>query len=205
MLTKLKQWLSPSPSATHGHPGGHADSGPNVNGQASSRALENAREGDIDSFIEAVQRADAKGHSPWVLRDKAYLDTLRRALEFTLHRQVWLQREQEHVEHWQGRLLALRHGDGPPLGMVLACRPDDEAAWQLRFFFISEEWKGSGHGARLLTAARLSLSGVPLQTRLPLACHTAIQSLEAAGFQRMYVDAFEVASYEAPAQWDVRQ
>ncbi|WP_328716268.1 GNAT family N-acetyltransferase [Halomonas elongata] len=57
-------------------------------------------------------------------------------------------------QHWQGRLLALRHGDGPPLGMVLACRPDDEAAWQLRFFFISQEWKGSGHGARLLTAAR---------------------------------------------------
>jgi len=131
MLTKLKQWLSPSASTTHDHPGGHVDSDPDVNGQASSRARESAREGDIDSFIEAVQRADAKGHSPWVLRDKAYLDTLRRALEFTLHRQVWLQREQEHVEHWQGRLLALRHGDGPPLGMVLACRPDDEAAWQL--------------------------------------------------------------------------
>lgn len=195
MLTKLKQWFTVKPADNHDEERGGGDIAP-------SRKLESAREGDIDSFIEAVYRADAKGHSPWVLRDKAYLDTLRRALEFTLHRQVWLQREQEQVEHWQGRLLALRHGDGPPLGMVLACRPDDEAAWQLRFFFISQEWKGSGHGKRLLASARLSLSGVPLQTRLPLACHSAIQSLEAAGFQRMYVDAYEVASYEAPAQWN---
>ena len=167
-----------------------------------SRLLEDARNEDIDSFIEAVYQADAKGHSPWLLRDKSVLDTLRRALEFTVNRQVWMQRDNGQVAHWQGRLLALRHGDGPPLGMVLACRPDDEAAWQLRFFYISQEWKGSGHGTRLLMVVRRSLSGVPLQTRLPLACHSAIDSLEAAGFTRQYVDALEVASYEAPAQWD---
>lgn len=167
-----------------------------------ARPLEDARSEDIDNFIEAVYQADAKGYSPWVLRDKSVLETLRRALEFTVHRGLWLQREEGQVAHWQGCLLALRHGDGPPLGMVLACRPDDEAAWQLRFFYISQEWKGSGHGTRLLRAVRRSLSGVPLQTRLPLACHSAIDSLEAAGFTRQYVDAFDVASYEAPAKWD---
>lgn len=167
-----------------------------------SRPLEDARSEDIDNFIEAVYQADVKGYSPWVLRDKSVLETLRRALEFTVHRGLWLQREDGQVAHWQGRLLALRHGDGPPLGMVLACRPDDEAAWQLRFFYISQEWKGSGHGTRLLRAVRRSLSGVPLQTRLPLACHSAIDSLETAGFTRQYVDAFDVASYEAPAKWD---
>ncbi|WFE70796.1 hypothetical protein P8S55_13530 [Halomonas sp. M1] len=193
MLTKLKQLFTssePRPIRRHKR---------NIK---RSRALEEARSEDIDSFIEAVYQADAKGRSPWVLRDKSVLDTLRRALEFTVHRGLWLQREDGQVQHWQGRLLSLRHGEGPPLGMVLACRPDDEAAWQLRFFYISQEWKGSGHGTRLLMAVRRSLSGVPLHTRLPMACHTAIESLEAAGFTRQYVDAFEVASYEAPAKWD---
>ncbi|WP_252109559.1 MULTISPECIES: GNAT family N-acetyltransferase [unclassified Halomonas] len=167
-----------------------------------SRPLEKARDEDIDSFIEAVLQADGQGYSPWVLRNEDTLQTLRRALEFTVHRGLWLQRDDGQVAHWQGRLLSLRHGEGPPLGMVLACRPDDEAAWQLRFFYISKEWKGSGHGTRLLRALRVTLSGVPLQTRLPLACHSAIGSLEAAGFNRQYVDALEVASFEAPAKWD---
>ncbi|WP_202932471.1 GNAT family N-acetyltransferase [Vreelandella alkaliphila] len=167
-----------------------------------SRPLEEACSDDIDSFIAAAYKADQKGHSPWVLRDSSVVETLRRALEFTVHRGLWLQREEGQVAYWQGCLLALRHGEGPPLGMVLACRADDEAAWQLRFFYINQEWKGRGHGARLLIAVRRSLKGVPLQTRLPLVCHSAIGSLEAAGFTRQYVDAFDVASYEAPAMWD---
>lgn len=194
MLTKLKRLFtsdSPQPTARQKR-----------QGRKRSPPLEEARGEDIDSFIDAVYQADAKGHSPWVLRDSSVLGTLRRALEFTVHRGLWLQREEGQVAHWQGRLLALRHGEGPPLGMVLACRPDDEAAWQLRFFYIGQEWKGSGHGTRLLMAVRRSLSGVPLQTRLPLACYSAIDSLEAAGFTRQYVDAFEVVSYEAPAKWD---
>ncbi|MGO1773200.1 MULTISPECIES: GNAT family N-acetyltransferase [unclassified Halomonas] len=194
MLTKLKRLFSPgSPQPTVRQ---------RRHGAKRSRPLDDAREEDIDSFIEAVYRADAQGHSPWVLRDSSVLDTLRRALEFTVYRGLWLQREEGQVAYWQGRLLALRHGEGPPLGMVLACRPDDEAAWQLRFFYIGQEWKGSGHGTRLLMAVRRSLNGVPLQTRLPLACHSAIDSLEAAGFSRQFVDAFDVASYEAPAKWD---
>lgn len=196
MLTKLKQLFTSDtakPAARHKR---------KRQGAKRSRPLVDARNEDIDSFIEAVYQADAKGHSPWVLRDKSVLDTLRRALEFTVNRQLWMQRDNGQVSFWQGRLLALRHGDGPPLGMVLACRPDDEAAWQLRYFYINQEWKGSGHGTRLLMAVRRSLSGVPLQTRLPLACQSAIDSLEAAGFTRQYVDALEIASYEAPAQWD---
>ncbi|WGI24856.1 GNAT family N-acetyltransferase [Halomonas alkaliantarctica] len=194
MLTKLKRLFtpgSPQPTARQKR-----------QGRKRSPPLEDACGEDIDNFIQAVYQADAKGHSPWVLRDKSVLETLRRALEFTVHRGLWLQREEGQVAHWQGRLLALRHGEGPPLGMVLACRPDDEAAWQLRFFYISQEWKGSGHGTRLLMAVRRSLSGVPLQTRLPLTCHSAIDSLEAAGFTRQFVDAFDVARYEAPAKWD---
>ena len=193
MLTKLKQLFTPSaPPSVNRH----------KRNVKRTRPLKEARSEDIDSFIEAVYQADAKGRSPWVLRDKSVLETLRRALEFTVHRGLWLQREEGQIEHWQGRLLALRHGEGPPLGMVLACRPDDEAAWQLRFFYISQEWKGSRHGTRLLMAVRRSLSGVPLQTRLPMACHSAIDSLEAAGFTRLHVDAYGVASYEAPAKWD---
>lgn len=194
MLTKLKQLFSPDASRPVGR---HKRQG-----SKRSRPLEGARSEDISSFIEAVYRADAKGHSPWILRDESVLATLHRALELTAQRGLWLQRAGGQVEHWQGRLLSLRHGEGPPLGMVLACRPDDEAAWQLRFFYISQEWKGSGHGTRLLMAVRRSLSGVPLQTRLPMACHSAIDSLEAAGFTRQYVDAYDVASYEAPAKWD---
>lgn len=194
MLTKLKQlFRSSQPQTTKRK---------QRKGKAASRPLADARHADIDSFIEAVYQADAKGNSPWVLRDESVLQTLRRALEFTVHKGVWLQQQDGEVAHWQGRLLSLRHGEGPPLGMVLACRPDDEAAWQLRFFYISQEWKGSGHGTRLLMAIRRSLSGVPLQTRLPLSCHSAIDSLEAAEFTRQYVDAFEVATYEAPAKWD---
>ncbi|KAE8438917.1 GNAT family N-acetyltransferase [Vreelandella piezotolerans] len=192
MLTKLKQLFSAQPSPKR----------PARHGGKRSRPLEEARPEDIDRFIEAVYQADAKGHSPWLLRDDSALETLRRALEFTVHQGLWLQREEGQVARWQGRLLALRHGEGPPLGMVLACRPDDEAAWQLRFFYISKEWKGSGHGTRLLRAVRRSLSGVPLQIRLPLTCYSAVDSLEAAGFTRQYVDAFEVATYEAPAKWD---
>ncbi|NIC06403.1 GNAT family N-acetyltransferase [Billgrantia bachuensis] len=166
------------------------------------KGLEAASMEDIEGFLEAALRADTQGHSPWVLRDEARLGTLRRALEFTVQRGQWLQREGNDIARWQGRLLKLRHGEGPTLGMLLACRPDDEAAWQLRFFFIEPEWQGSGHGARLLRAARHSLSGVPLNVRLPLACQAAVRSLEEAGFQRMYVNAFEVASFEAPAEWD---
>ncbi|EWH03699.1 GNAT family N-acetyltransferase [Halomonas sp. BC04] len=164
--------------------------------------LETAQVEDIERFLEAARRADAQGHSPWVLRDETRLDTLRRALEFTAHRGLWLQRDGSHVAHWQGQLLVLRHNEGPLLGMLLACRPDDEAAWQLRFFFIEPEWQGSGHGARLLMAARRSLSGTPLQSRLPVACEAAIRSLEKAGFKRMHVNASNVASFEAPAEWD---
>lgn len=166
------------------------------------KGLEAASMEDIEGFLEAARRADTQGHSPWVLRDEARLTTLRRALEFTVQRGQWLQRDGGNIARWQGQLLKLRHGDGPTLGMLLACRPDDEAAWQLRFFFVDVEWQGSGHGARLLRAARHSLNGVPLNARLPLGCQAAVRSLERAGFQRMHVNAFEVASFEAPAEWD---
>ena len=194
MLKQLKQLFT----SGNARPASH----PTRQSVKQARPLEAARDEDIDKFLEAVYQADAKGHSPWVLRDNSVLETLRRALEFTVHRGLWLQQVEGQVVHWQGRLLALHLGEGPPLGMVLACRPDDEAAWQLRFFYISQEWKGSGHGTRLLRAVRRSLNGVPLQTRLPVSCHSAIDSLEAAGFSRQYVDAFDVASYEAPAMWD---
>nr|WP_297460498.1 GNAT family N-acetyltransferase [uncultured Halomonas sp.] len=164
--------------------------------------LETARESDIDIFLDAARNAAALGQAPWTLRDQTQLDTLERALEFTVHHKLWLQRDNDGVQHWQGKLLALRHADAPPLGLVLACRPDDEAAWQLRFFCIDKPWQGSGHGARLLLAARRSLSGVPLRARLPLACGAAVKSLEAAGFQRMHVDAAEIATFEVSAQWD---
>ena len=170
-------------------------------GQALGGGLAAAREADIQRFLDAACRADERNQAPWVLRDEARIETLRRSLEFTLHRGLWLQREAQGVAHWQGRLLALRHADGPPLGMLLACRPDDEAAWQLRFFYIEPEWQGSGHGARLLMAVRRSLSGSPLQVRLPVSCKAAINSLEAAGFQHMHIDATQVASFEAPAEW----
>lgn len=166
------------------------------------KGLEAAAMEDIDSFLEAARRADAQGHSPWVLRDEVRLATLRRALEFTVQRGQWLQREGSDIARWQGRLLKLRHGEGPSLGMLLVCRPDEEAAWQLRFFYIRPEWQGSGHGERLLRAARYSLSGVPQHVRLPLTCQAAVSSLERAGFTRMHVNAFEVASFEAPAEWD---
>ncbi|RDB44701.1 GNAT family N-acetyltransferase [Halomonas sp. DQ26W] len=193
MLTMFKRLFS------GGREAAKADPAPTDSAMA---GLETAQVEDIERFLEAARRADAQGHSPWVLRDEARLDTLRRALEFTAHRGLWLQRDGSHVAHWQGRLLVLRHGEGPPLGMLLACRPDDEAAWQLRFFFIEPEWQGSGHGARLLLAARRTLSGTPLQSRLPVACEAAIRSLEKAGFKRMHVDASKVASFEAPAEWD---
>lgn len=193
MLTMFKRLFS------GGREAAKADPTPTDSAMA---GLETAQVEDIERFLEAARRADAQGHSPWVLRDEARLDTLRRALEFTVHRGLWLQRDGSHVAHWQGRLLVLRHGEGPPLGMLLACRPDDEAAWQLRFFFIEPEWQGSGHGARLLLAARRTLSGTPLQSRLPVACEAAIRSLENAGFKRMHVDASKVASFEAPAEWD---
>lgn len=170
--------------------------------ESAASSLEAARESDIDIFLDAARGAAALGQAPWTLRDQTQLDTLERALEFTVHRKLWLQRDNGGVQHWQGRLLALRHADAPPLGLVLACRPDDEAAWQLRFFCIDKPWQGSGHGARLLIAARRSLGGVPLRTRLPLACGAAVRSLETAGFQRMHVDAAEIASFEASAQWD---
>lgn len=175
---------------------------PAVDAEEATKGLEVAAMEDIDAFLEAARRADAKGHSPWVLRDESRLATLRRALEFTVQHGQWLQRDDGNIARWQGRLLKLRHGEGPTLGMLLACRPDDEAAWQLRFFFVEPEWQGSGHGARLLLAARRSLNGVPLHARLPLACQAAVRSLEQAGFTRMYVNAYEVASFEAPAEWD---
>lgn len=193
MLTMFKRLFSGGREAAKADP---------VPTESAMAGLETAQVEDIERFLEAARRADAQGHSPWVLRDEARLATLRRALEFTAHRGLWLQRDGGHVAHWQGRLLVLRHGDGPPLGMLLACRPDDEAAWQLRFFFIEPEWQGSGHGARLLLAARRTLSGTPLQSRLPVACEAAIRSLENAGFKRMHVDASKVASFEAPAEWD---
>lgn len=170
--------------------------------QPEVKGLEAAAIEDIDSFLEAARRADAQGHSPWVLRDEVHLATLRRALEFTVQRGQWLQREGSDIVRWQGRLLKLRHGEGPSLGMLLVCRPDEEAAWQLRFFYIRPEWQGSGHGERLLRAARYSLSGVPLHARLPLDCRAAVSSLERAGFTRMQINAFKVASFEASAEWD---
>ncbi|EPC00230.1 hypothetical protein L861_06975 [Litchfieldella anticariensis FP35 = DSM 16096] len=195
MLTTLKRLLGggrreTETSAPHA---AEADTAP--------RALSDAQPADIERFLEAACRADGQGQSPWVLREPSRLETLRRALEFTVHRRVWLQRNDEGVAHWQGRLLVLKHGEGEPLGMLLACRPDDEAAWQLRFFFIEPPWQGSGHGARLLLAARRTLNGTPLQTRLPLACKAAIRSLETAGFQRMHINASEIVSFEAPAEW----
>lgn len=166
------------------------------------KGLEAALQEDIDSFLDAARRADALGHSPWVLRDEVRLATLRRALEFTVQSGQWLQREGDAISRWQGRLLKLRHGEGPTLGMLLICRPDDDSAWQLRFFFVEPEWQGSGHGTRLLQAARHSLHGVPLHTRLPLASQAAVSSLARAGFTRMHVNAFAVASFEASAEWD---
>lgn len=173
-----------------------------VNPQVEIKRLEAAAMEDIDSFLEAARRADAQGHSPWVLRDEVRMATLRRALEFTVQRGQWLQREGSDIARWQGQLLKLRHGEGPSLGMLLVCRPDEEAAWQLRFFYIKPEWQGSGHGQRLLHAARYALGGVPLHIRLPLTCQAAVSSLERAGFTRMHVNAFDVASFEAPAEWD---
>ncbi|SHF37071.1 hypothetical protein SAMN02745148_02456 [Modicisalibacter ilicicola DSM 19980] len=164
--------------------------------------LENAHGDDIEIFLVAARHAAALGQAPWILRDRAHLDTLGRALAFTLQYGLWLQRNDMGVEHWQGQLLALRPSGAPPIGLVLACRPDDEAAWQLRFFCIDTPWLGKGYGARLLRAARRSLSGVPLHARLPLCCVAAVKSLEAAGFQRMHVDATDIASFEAPAEWD---
>ncbi|MBH8580702.1 GNAT family N-acetyltransferase [Bisbaumannia pacifica] len=195
MLTTLKRWLG------HGSAVAAPESPPEAHHEAVGGGLVTARAEELETFLEAVRRADSRGHAPWVLRDEAHLVTLRRALEFTLHRGRWLQREGEAVAHWQGRLLAFRHGEGPPLGMLLAVRPDEEAAWQLRFFFIDPQWQGSGHGARLLLAARRELDGTPLHCRLPLACGAAVTSLERAGFRRMQVDATEVASFEAPAEW----
>lgn len=198
MLASLGRWLQRRDAKR-----ANAPAQAPVIGHALASALEDVRPDDIAIFLEAARRAAAAGHAPWVLRDQAQLDTLERALEFTVHRQRWLQRDGDSVQHWQGRLLALRHADeAPPLGLVLACRPDDEAAWQVRFFCIDGPWQGSGHGARLLLATRRSLGGVPLRTRLPLACGAAVKSLEAAGFQRMHVDASEIASFDAPAQWD---
>ncbi|MBB3142578.1 GNAT family N-acetyltransferase [Halomonas organivorans] len=199
MLATLKRWLG----AASAEPA-KGDSGESAP-QDVPPALVAAGEEDIALLLEAARRAEGEGLSPWVLRDEARLETLRRSLEFVVHRGLWLQREAGEVAHWQGRLLALRHGEGPVLGMLLVCRRDDEAAWQLRFFFIAPEWQGRGHGARLLLAARRELQGTPLKTRLPLA-GAAPASLEAAGFRRMHVDAGGVASFEAPVQWnDQRQ
>lgn len=181
---------------------GHADAAEETPNEPDSLRLVPATPDDIPSFLEAARHAATQGHAPWVLRDQPQIDTLERAVAFTVHKGRWLQRTDAGVAHWQGQLLALRHGDTPPLGMLLACRPDDEAAWQLRFFCIEETWRGGGHGIRLLRAARQALSGVPLHVRLPLACHAAVKSLEAAGFQRMHVDASGIASFEASAQWD---
>lgn len=193
MLTTLKRLMGAS-SVSSGD-------APPIEKSLTAGSLANAQPGDIDTFLSAARRSDDQGHSPWVLRDEARLETLRRALEFTAHRGLWLQREADQISHWQGRLLSFRHGEAAPLGMLLGCRPDDEAAWQLRFFFIVPEWQGSGHGGRLLSAVRRTLSGTPLHTRLPVACGAAIRSLEAAGFQRMHVDASDIARYEAPAEW----
>ena len=68
--------------------------------------------------------------------------------------------------------------------------------------FVVHAWQGHGHGVRLLQAARQTLSGAPLHARLPLACHAATKSLTAAGFEQRHADALEIASFEAPAQWD---
>ncbi|WP_136248079.1 GNAT family N-acetyltransferase [Halomonas borealis] len=195
MLTTLKRWLGAADAA----PGETAGAKPAP--QDAAPELVDAGEDDVALLLEAARRAEGEGLSPWVLRDEARLETLRRSLEFVVHRGLWLQREAGQVAHWQGRLLALRHGDGPVLGMLLVCRRDDEAAWQLRFFFIAPQWQGRGHGARLLMAARRELRGTPLKTRMPLT-GAAPASLEAAGFQRMHVDAGGVASFEAPAQWN---
>ncbi|WP_043532738.1 GNAT family N-acetyltransferase [Litchfieldella xinjiangensis] len=157
--------------------------------------------GDIEAFLGAARRADDQGHSPWVLRDESRIETLRHVLTHTVSRGVWLQRENERVAHWQGQLLTLRHGDGAPLGMALVCRPSEEVAWQLRFFFIEPQWQGSGHGARLLAETRRTLRGMPVHARLPMACHAAVSSLVQAGFQRMYIDATGIATFQAPAEW----
>lgn len=194
MLTTLKRLLGAG-EATQAAPPTASDDA------IAPGTLVSAATADIELFLAAARRADKQGHSPWILRDDAWLETLRRALEFTVHQGVWLQRGGGRVAHWQGRLLALKHGEAPPLGMLLACRPDEEAAWQLRFLFIEPQWQGSGHGARLLEAARRTLSGTPLHTRLPVTCRAAIRSLEQAGFQRMRVSAVDIASFEAPAEW----
>lgn len=195
MLATFKRWLGAAVAAPS-----EATAAATAAQEAAPELVE-AGEGDIALLLEAARRAEGEGLSPWVLRDEARLETLRRSLEFVVHRGLWLQREAGQVAHWQGRLLALRHGDGPVLGMLLVCRRDDEGAWQLRFFFIAPEWQGRGHGARLLLAARRELKGTPMKARLP-ASGAAAASLAAAGFQRRHVDAGGVASFEAPAQWN---
>lgn len=192
MLTTLKRLLR---SKWHDNAAARSPQSPDIEALSATRAE------DIERFLDAARRADEHGQSPWILRDEARLETLRRALEFTVHRGVWLQRDSDGIAHWQGRLLSLRHGSGPPLGMLLACRRDDEAAWQIRFFFIEAQWQGRSHGKRLLLAARRSLRGTPLRARLPVTCSAAMRSLQTAGFQRMHIDATEVASFEAPAEW----
>lgn len=199
MLATLKRWMGAAPTQPAKKDAGETPQGDSARQEAP--ALVPAGPEDIALLLEAAELAEREGLSPWVLRDEARLETLRRSLEFVVHRGLWLQREAGKVAHWQGRLLALRHGEGPVLGMLLVCRRDDEAAWQLRFFFIAPEWQGRGHGARLLLAARRELKGTPLQTRLPLV-GAAPASLEAAGFRRMHMDAGGVVSFEAPAQWN---
>ncbi len=193
MLKNVKGWLKKS------HQQGANSALPT---RPTSSPLVPAAEEDIEGFLTAVTQANKQGNSPWIMRDDNAIATLRRALEYTVHRGVWLQPINGSVAHWQGRLLALKLSEDPPVGMVLLCRADEEAAWQLRFFYIQHERQGSQYGARLLTATRATLNGEPLQTRVPLACHAAIKTLEAAGFERRHVDAYDVAIYEATAAWN---
>ncbi|WP_024329551.1 GNAT family N-acetyltransferase [Thioalkalivibrio sp. ALR17-21] len=155
----------------------------------------------LDAFLETVRLADYQGCSPWVLREEQQLATFRRALEHLVQSGVWLQVADEGVEHWDGRLMSLCPRPTEPLGFVLACRPQPEAAWQLRFFGVPEQWRGRGHGRRLLQQTREAFRGEPCVARLPVVCEAAARCLEGAGFERQGTDAKDVMHYEAPAYW----
>ncbi|MCM2973213.1 GNAT family N-acetyltransferase [Larsenimonas suaedae] len=167
--------------------------------RASSR-LDEARLEDLDWFMTAIEHAARAGHSPWSLTRREQSDVLRQTLELTLRRGLWLQNEYGAVERWQGRVLSYRLGENAPIGMALLTRPDDDAAWQVRFFAIDPEWQTRGHAVSMLMEIRAYFRELPLRTRVPETCETAIHALEHAGFENMHIDANNIVSLEASAQ-----
>ena len=162
--------------------------------------LKEARIEDLDWFMTAIEQASRQDSSPWSLGAQDQVDTLKRTLEVTLRHGLWLQNEYGEVERWQGQLLAYRLGENTPIGMALLTRPDDDAAWQLRFFAVDPEWQARGHAVTLLTYIRERFRELPLRTRVPSHCVMAIHALHSAGFMTMHTDANDIVSLEASAQ-----